>query len=173
MREMRTTGRIVFVLVCVLLAGCSKRIDYAPAEPSLTVPQAIRVVQRTIEQQPRNHVPLAVAVTPVKLAITTHFESEEDERSGSKVLYFEDLTSASLHSRRGYFVVTFRDSKRHQFRIYVAYRPDAERFIDSLYVVSKEAKFLETLPDAQRVERIRSVMRMTDSEFNSSPLESR
>jgi len=136
-------------LLCTLVACGARLIPYAP-QGDVAPALAMRVVQRTIEQQPGRHVPLAVEVTPVKLTISA---------ASTQILYFDDLWKSDLHSKRSYFIVRFWDDKRHGFRIYVSELRDAKRFIDSLYVLSDEAKILAKLPEEHRVRRIRSVER--------------
>jgi hypothetical protein len=111
---------------------------------------ALRVVQRTIEQQPGGHVPYRVDVTPEKLMIASR---------ASQILYFDDLWKWDLHSRRSYFVVRFWDDKRHGYRIYVSNRQNAERFIDALYLLASEAEMLAELPEPERAKRIQTVER--------------
>jgi hypothetical protein len=146
------TGAIRFLasgLACTIVACGAKLIPYAP-QRDVKAAQAMRVVQRTIEQQPGSHVPLAVEVTPIKLTITSR---------ATQILYFDDLWKSDLHSKRSYFIVRFWDNKRHGFRIDVSELRDAKLFIDSLYVLSDEAKILAKLPDEQRALRVRSVER--------------
>ncbi len=110
----------------------------------------MRVVQRTIEQQPGGHVPYRVDVTPEKLTISSR---------ASQIFYFDDLWKSDLHSRRSYFVVRFWDDKSHAYQIYVSERHDAERFIDALHVLSAEAGTLAELAEPERAQRIRTVER--------------
>jgi hypothetical protein len=137
------------VLVGAVL-GCAKLIPYAPNQSSMQAAVAMRVVQRTIEQQPGGHVPHRVDVTPEKLTISSR---------ASQIFYFDDLWKSDLHSRRSYFVVRFWDDKRHGYHVYVSDRQDAEQFIDALHVLSAEAALLAGLPEAERTQRIRSVER--------------
>jgi hypothetical protein len=137
------------LLVGALLA-CTKLIPYAPNQKSMSAAVAMRVVQRTIEQQPGGQVPYRVDVTPEKLTISSR---------ASQILYFDDLWKSDLHSRRSYFVVRFWDNRRHGYRIYVSDRQDAERFIDALHVLSAEAEMLAELPEPERAQRIRTVER--------------
>ena len=130
--------------------ACAKLIPYAPNQSSMPAAAAMRVVQRTIEQQPGGHVPYRVDVTPEKLTISTR---------ASQIFYFDDLWRSDLHSRRSYFIVRFWDDKRHGYHIYVSDRHDAERFIDALHVLSAEAEMLAELPESERAQRIRTVER--------------
>ncbi len=137
------------VLVGAVLA-CARLILYAPNQSSMPAAVAMRVVQRTIEQQPGDHVPYRVDVTPEKLTISSR---------ASQIFYFDDLWRSDLHSRRSYFVVRFWDDKRHGYHIYVSDRHDAERFIDALHVLSAEAEMLAELPEPERAQRIQTVER--------------
>jgi len=138
------------VLVGAVLA-CARLIPYAPNQnSSMPAAVALRVVQRIVEQQPGDHVPYHVDVTPEKLTISSR---------ASQIFYFDDLWQSDLHSRRGYFVVRFWDDKRHAYHVYVSDRHDAERFIDALHVLSAEAKTLAELPEPERAQRLRTVER--------------
>ncbi len=134
-----------------LLAGCgAKLIPYVPNQTAMTAAEAMRVVQRTIETQPGDHIPYGVAVTPEKLTISKH---------ATQILYFDDLWKTDLHSKRNYFLVRFWDGNRHGFRIYTSDQRDAERFVDALHVLSEENKLLATRPEPERSRRIRAVER--------------
>ena len=150
----RRVRSLVGPLSAVVLVGaalaCAKLIPYAPSQDSMPAAVAMRVVQRTIEQQPGGHVPYRVDVTPEKLTISTR---------ASQIFYFDDLWRSDLHSRRDYFVVRFWDDSRHGYRIYVSDRRDAERFIDALHVLSAQAEMLAELPEPERAQRIRTVER--------------
>jgi len=143
-------GRLCAVLLVGLVLACAKLIPYAPNRGSMPAAVAMRVVQRTIEQQPGGHVPYRVDVTPEKLTISSR---------ASQILYFDDLWKSDLHSRRSYFVVRFWDNRRHGYHVYVSDRHDAERFIDALHVLSAEAEMLAELPEPERAQRVRTVER--------------
>jgi hypothetical protein len=134
-----------------LLPACGARlIPYVPDQDAMSAAEALRVVERTIEQQPGPFVPHGVDVTPVKLTITT---------KRTQILYFDDLWRTDLHSKRSYYIVRFWDDKRHGFRIFVSEQRDAQRFLDALHVLTEENKRLAELPEPERARRVRTVER--------------
>lgn len=141
---------VAAVAPTVALVACGATVvPYLPRH-TVTPAEAMRVVERTIEQQPGKLAPYAVEVTPVKLRITSR---------STQILYFDDLWRSDLSEKGNYFIVRFWDDKSHGFRIFVSEIGDAKRFLDSLYVLSEEAKLLAKLPDEERGRRIRVLER--------------
>ena len=151
-------GRLLALAVIgILTTGCTWPIQYVPQDSVATIPEAMRIVLKTTEQQPGDQVPRAVGINPVKLTIIKRGTWRQE------VLYFEDVTNAELGSRRDYFYVRLWNNKRSPI-VYVSDLADAKRFVDAIHMLSAEAKILATLPEEDRDLRIREL-----DQYNRGP----
>lgn len=108
----------------------------------MPVQPAAQVITRCLEEQPED-APSDIEITEEKLSFTVQDGGLMGwgKRPAPTTLYFDSLGRLELFKRKGLWIVkVWNDSGIFRFRVIVANRERAERFIDAMSSMGTRAK---------------------------------
>jgi len=139
---MRTIAHQTAVIALATLVACASMRSYQPTA-AMSVDEAKRVLQRTLEEQSPGFGATNIEVTDEKVTFarveSKYFGPIPTTSYGeTTTFYFEGFGSAKIsgRKRKGHVVWIYDKSAAPRFRVVVPTEENATRFVDAIYVLS-------------------------------------